>query len=170
MTDRHIDIFSSANPKWSTFPITIPPRVWGPPLYGYYPPLFYPGLDVGLYILSRNFALASTSADAADVARLGMGLGNWFGGGLFAGQFPLPSLRIPRIRRSRIRFLRRGRTTPDTVWVSLLRQRGCSELLPGSGRIPRIEFHRREQRERPRQLRPRAALVSSQFDQRLRGR
>jgi len=32
-------------------PVYNPAWVWGPPIYGFYPPLFYPGLDVGFSFL-----------------------------------------------------------------------------------------------------------------------
>ena len=36
-----------ANPDVWYVPNYNPVYVWGPPVYGYYPPLFYPGIDVG---------------------------------------------------------------------------------------------------------------------------
>jgi len=36
-----------ANPDVWYVPTYNPLFVWGPPVYGYYPPLFYPGIDVG---------------------------------------------------------------------------------------------------------------------------
>jgi hypothetical protein len=44
-------------------PVYNPAWVWGPPVYGFYPPLFYPGLDVGFSFLP------------------GIDLGFYFGGG-----------------------------------------------------------------------------------------
>jgi hypothetical protein len=41
-----IDI-QPADPGVIYVPYYNPAWVWGPPLYGYYPPLFYPGIDVG---------------------------------------------------------------------------------------------------------------------------
>jgi hypothetical protein len=37
-----------ANPNVWYVPNYNPVYVWGPPVWGYYPPLFYPGIDVGL--------------------------------------------------------------------------------------------------------------------------
>ena len=36
-----------ANPDIWYVPNYNPAYVWGPPIYGYYPPLFYPGIDIG---------------------------------------------------------------------------------------------------------------------------
>ena len=36
-----------ANPDIWYVPDYNPAYVWGPPIYGYYPPLFYPGIDIG---------------------------------------------------------------------------------------------------------------------------
>lgn len=44
-------------------PVYNPEWVWGPPVYGYYPPLYYPGVDVGFSFLP------------------GIDLGFYFGGG-----------------------------------------------------------------------------------------
>jgi hypothetical protein len=44
-------------------PVYNPAYIWGPPVYGYYPPLFYPGVDVGFSFLP------------------GIDLGFYFGGG-----------------------------------------------------------------------------------------
>ncbi len=44
-------------------PVYNPAWVWGPPVYGFYPPLFYPGIDVGFSFLP------------------GIDLGFYFGGG-----------------------------------------------------------------------------------------
>jgi hypothetical protein len=52
-TDPEVVYVPVYNPEW----------VWGPPVYGYYPPLFYPGLDVGFSFLP------------------GIDLGLYFGGG-----------------------------------------------------------------------------------------
>ena len=52
-----------ADPQVVYVPVYNPAWVWGPPVYGYYPPLFYPGLDVGFSFLP------------------GIDLGLYFGGG-----------------------------------------------------------------------------------------
>jgi hypothetical protein len=57
-----IDI-APPNPEEVYVPNYNPEWVWGPPVYGYYPPLFYPGLDVGFSFFP------------------GIDLGLYFGGG-----------------------------------------------------------------------------------------
>ena len=57
-----IDI-APADPGQIYVPNYNPEWVWGPPVYGYYPPLFYPGLDVGFSFFP------------------GIDLGFYFGGG-----------------------------------------------------------------------------------------
>jgi uncharacterized protein DUF3300 len=52
-----------ADPGVVYVPVYNPEWVWGPPLYGYYPPLFYPGIGVGFSFLP------------------GIDLGFYFGGG-----------------------------------------------------------------------------------------
>lgn len=63
-----IDI-APANPEEMYVPAYNPAFVWGPPIYGVYPPLFYPGIDVGFSFLP------------------GIDLGFYFGGdwGLWGG-------------------------------------------------------------------------------------
>jgi len=51
------------NPEVVYVPVYNPAWVWGPPVFGYYPPLFYPGIDVGFSFLP------------------GIDLGFYFGGG-----------------------------------------------------------------------------------------
>jgi len=51
------------SPEVVYVPVYNPEWVWGPPLYGYYPPLFYPGIGVGFSFLP------------------GIDLGFYFGGG-----------------------------------------------------------------------------------------
>jgi hypothetical protein len=57
-----IDI-APPNPEEVYIPNYNPAYIWGPPVYGYYPPLFYPGLDVGFSFFP------------------GIDLGFYFGGG-----------------------------------------------------------------------------------------
>jgi hypothetical protein len=52
-----------ADPQVVYVPVYNPAWVWGPPIYGFYPPLFYPGIDVGFSFLP------------------GIDLGFYFGGG-----------------------------------------------------------------------------------------
>jgi hypothetical protein len=62
------------NPEW----------VWGPPLYGIYPPLFYPGLDVGFGFWPGIDLGFYFGGGWGLYGGFGWGWGpNWFGGGLF---------------------------------------------------------------------------------------
>jgi len=78
-----IDI-QPANPQVVYVPTYNPEYVWGPPLYGYYPPLYYPafgfgfGFGPGIYIGSFFGGLGWG----------GWGWGpNWFGGGIVLNGF-----------------------------------------------------------------------------------
>ncbi len=76
------------NPEW----------VWGPPVYGFYPPLFYPGINVGFWILPwhRSWVLLRRRLGALGRFWMGMGAGLVRRPNLFERPF-LPSLRIPRL-------------------------------------------------------------------------
>jgi hypothetical protein len=61
------------NPAW----------VWGPPVYGYYPPLLYPGLDVGFSFWPGIDLGFYFGGGWGLWGGLGWGWGpNWFGGGI----------------------------------------------------------------------------------------
>ena len=61
-----------------------PEYVWGPPAYGYYPPLLYPGLDVGFgYYPGIDLGLYFGGGWGL-YGGFGWGWGpNWFGGGIY---------------------------------------------------------------------------------------
>lgn len=62
------------NPAW----------VWGPPVYGYYPPLLYPGIDVGFAFWPGIDLGFYFGGGWGLYGGFGWGWGpNWFGGGLF---------------------------------------------------------------------------------------
>jgi len=72
-----------ANPNVWYVPNYNPAYVWGPPVYGYYPPLIYPGIDVGFgFFPGIDLGLYFGGWG-------GWGWGgwgwypNWYGGGLF---------------------------------------------------------------------------------------
>jgi hypothetical protein len=72
-----------ANPDVWYVPNYNPAYIWGPPVYGYYPPLFYPGIDVGFgFFPGIDLGLYFGGWG-------GWGWGgwgwypNWYGGGLF---------------------------------------------------------------------------------------
>jgi hypothetical protein len=61
------------NPAW----------VWGPPVYGYYPPLFYPGIDVGFGFFPGIDLGLYFGGGWGLWGGWGWGWGfNWFGGGI----------------------------------------------------------------------------------------
>jgi hypothetical protein len=45
--DRTVIEIQPANPEVVYVPTYNPEYIWGPPVYGYYPPLYYPGFDYG---------------------------------------------------------------------------------------------------------------------------
>jgi hypothetical protein len=45
--DRTVIEIQPANPEVVYVPTYNPEYIWGPPVYGYYPPLYYPGFDIG---------------------------------------------------------------------------------------------------------------------------
>jgi Protein of unknown function (DUF3300) len=45
--DRTVIEIQPANPEVVYVPAYNPEYIWGPPIYGYYPPLYYPGFDYG---------------------------------------------------------------------------------------------------------------------------
>jgi len=66
-------------------PVYNPEWVWGPPVYGYYPPLFYPPLGVGFSFLP-GIDLGFYFGGGWGLWGGGFGWGwgpNWFGGGIF---------------------------------------------------------------------------------------
>jgi hypothetical protein len=75
-----IDI-QPANPQVVYVPDYNPAWVWGPPVYGYYPPLFYPGLDVG-FSFFPGISLGLYFGGCCGWGGWGWGF-NWFGGGIF---------------------------------------------------------------------------------------
>ena len=94
-----IDI-QPTNPQVVYVPEYNPAWVWGPPVYGYYPPLFYPGIGVGFWFLPRNFSRLILWR-LLRLGRLGMGF-QLVWRRLVRKQFLLPSLWLPRIRPGRI--------------------------------------------------------------------
>ncbi len=83
-------VIEPANPQEVYVPVYNPDYVWGPPAYGYYPPLWYPsvgfgfGFGPGIYIgglfPSWGFGWGGWGAG------WGWGCG-WFGGGIYVNNF-----------------------------------------------------------------------------------
>ena len=76
------------NPEVIYVPVYNPVYVWGPPLYGYYPPLFYPGIDVGFSFLPGIDLGFYFGGDWGIWGGFGWGWGpDWFGGGIFVNPY-----------------------------------------------------------------------------------
>jgi hypothetical protein len=72
-----------ANPDVWYVPDYNPAYVWGPPAYGYYPPLLYPGIDVG-FGWGPGIDLGLYFGGWGGWGWGGWGWGpDWFGGGIF---------------------------------------------------------------------------------------
>jgi hypothetical protein len=72
------------DPEQIYIPNYNPAYVWGPPLYGYYPPLLYPGIDVGFGFWPGIDLGFYFGGGWGLWGGFGWGWGpNWFGGGLF---------------------------------------------------------------------------------------
>ncbi len=68
------------DPQTVYIPYYDPAYIWGPPLYGYYPPLIYPGIDVG-FTFWPGIYLGGYFGGFGIWGGLGWGWGpNWFGG------------------------------------------------------------------------------------------
>jgi hypothetical protein len=70
-----------ANPEVVYVPSYNPDYVWGPPAYGYYPPLWYPPVSYG-YGFGPGIYLGGLYSGFLGFGGWGWGL-NWFGGGVF---------------------------------------------------------------------------------------
>jgi hypothetical protein len=78
-----IDI-QPANPEVVYVPTYNPEYIWGPPVYGYYPPLFYPGFGIGFGFGPGIFI----GGFFGGLGWGGWGWGpNWFGGSIFVNGF-----------------------------------------------------------------------------------
>ena len=70
------------DPQVVYVPVYNPAYIWGPPVVGYYPPLFYPGIDVGFSFLP-GISIGAYFGGFGIWGGLGWGWGpNWFGGGI----------------------------------------------------------------------------------------
>jgi hypothetical protein len=77
-------VIQPPNPEVVYVPTYNPEWVWGPPLYGYYPPLFYPGIDVGFGFWPGIDLGFYFGGGWGLYGGFGWGWGpNWFGGGIF---------------------------------------------------------------------------------------
>jgi hypothetical protein len=72
-----------ANPDIFYVPNYNPVFIWGPPVWGYYPPIFYPGIDVGFgFFPGIDIGLYFGGWGGWGWGGWGWGP-DWFGGGLF---------------------------------------------------------------------------------------
>lgn len=73
------------NPQVVYVPYYNPEWVWGPPVWGYYPPLFYPGIDVGFSFFPGVW-LGVYFGGCCGWGGWGWGF-DWFGGVIFVNNF-----------------------------------------------------------------------------------
>ncbi len=72
-----------ANPDIWYVPNYNPVFIWGPPVWGYYPPIFYPGIDIGFgFFPGINVGLYFGGWGGWGWGGWGWGP-DWFGGGIF---------------------------------------------------------------------------------------
>jgi hypothetical protein len=72
-----------ANPNIVYVPSYNPLYVWGPPVFGVYPPLWYPGIDIG-FGFGPGIEIGAFFGGWGGWGWGGWGWGfNWFGGGIF---------------------------------------------------------------------------------------
>jgi hypothetical protein len=77
-------VIQPPDPEQVYVPNYNPAYVWGPPIYGYYPPLLYPGIDVGFGFWPGIDLGFYFGGGWGLYGGFGWGWGpNWFGGGLF---------------------------------------------------------------------------------------
>jgi hypothetical protein len=81
---QNVIVIQPANPQVVYVPTYDPAYVWGPPVYGYYPPLYYPEIGFG-------FGFGPGIYIGAFFGGLGWGnwgwSPNWFGGAIFQHRF-----------------------------------------------------------------------------------
>ncbi|HLX46284.1 MAG TPA: DUF3300 domain-containing protein [Bryobacteraceae bacterium] len=70
------------DPQIVYVPVYDPAYIWGPPVFGYYPPLIYPGIGVGFSFLP-GISIGAYFGGFGIWGGLGWGWGpNWFGGSI----------------------------------------------------------------------------------------
>jgi hypothetical protein len=84
-------VIEPANPQVIYVPVYNPEYIWGPPLWGYYPPLWYPSIGFGFgfgpgIFLGAFFPGWGGWGWGGWPAGWGWGLG-WFGGGVYVNNF-----------------------------------------------------------------------------------
>jgi hypothetical protein len=79
-------VIEPADPQVIYVPVYNPAYIWGPPAWGYYPPLFYPGIGFGFGFGPRIYLGGFFPGWGFGWGGWGLGWGwgvGWFGGGLF---------------------------------------------------------------------------------------
>ncbi len=74
-----------ADPQVVYVPYYDPAWVWGPPVYGFYPPLLYPGIGLG-FSFFPGVSLGLYFGGCCGWGGWGWGF-DWFGGGIFVNNF-----------------------------------------------------------------------------------
>ena len=96
-TGRRPSTFGLPDPGVVYVPDYNPEWVWGPPVYGYYPPLLYPGVDVGFGFFPGIDLGLYFGGGWGLWGGFGWGWGpNWFGGANHPERQLLPSLWLQR--------------------------------------------------------------------------
>ncbi len=80
-------VIEPADPQVIYVPTYNPEWVWGPPVFGYYPPLFYPGIGIG-FGFGPGIYIGGFFGGCCGWGAFGWGWGpNWFGGGIFVNNY-----------------------------------------------------------------------------------
>ena len=74
-------VIEPANPQVVYVPVYNPEYIWGPPLWGVYPPLFYPGIGIGIgFTFGPGIYIDSFFGGCCGWGEFGWGWGlGWFG-------------------------------------------------------------------------------------------
>jgi hypothetical protein len=80
-------VIEPADPQVIYVPTYNPEWVWGPPLYGYYPPLFYPGIGIG-FGFGPGIFIGGFFGGCCGWGAFGWGWGpNWFGHSILVNNY-----------------------------------------------------------------------------------
>ena len=80
-------VIEPADPQVIYVPVYNPEWVWGPPVWGVYPPLFYPGIGFG-FGFGPGIYIGGFFGGCCGWGAFGWGWGfNWFGGGILVNNY-----------------------------------------------------------------------------------
>jgi len=80
-------VIEPADPQVIYVPTYNPEWVWGPPVWGVYPPLFYPGIGIG-FGFGPGIYIGGFFGGCCGWGAFGWGWGfNWFGGGILVNNY-----------------------------------------------------------------------------------